>query len=64
MKQKARLVEVGMNEADAFEALLDSDRWIPGRSEDGWYRMIHKTKPYSMVIEYDGNGIVTKIHIA
>lgn len=29
-KQKRFLVEVGMNEADAFDALLNSDNWIAG----------------------------------
>lgn len=66
-QQRRNLVETGMNEADAFEALLNSDNWIPTRSEGdetgGWFRMTHKRRDMGITVEYDATRTVSNIWI-
>ena len=64
-KQKRNLVETGMDEAAAFKALLDSDNWLPTRSDGGenggWFRMVHKRSDTNLYVEDDATRTVTRI---
>ena len=56
------LIRIGMNEGDAFETLLDSERWVYICSgESGWFRFYHRTKKIGMTVEYNSAGTVTAV---
>ena len=64
-QQRRNLVEIGMDEGDAYAALLNSDNWIPTRSEGdetgGWFRMTHKRRNADITVTYDATRTVTDI---
>ena len=64
-QQRRNLVEIGMDEGDAYAALRNSDNWLPGRSEGdetgGWFRMTHKRRDTGITVEYDATRTVTRI---
>lgn len=62
MKQQRKLVQIGMDEGDAFAALLRNG-WLHTGSDEGWFRVTHWAKPWSMTVEYDSNGTVTAVRI-
>jgi len=66
-QQSKRLVEIGMDESSAFTSLLESDNWIPTRSEGdktgGWYRMTHKRKNVDITVAYGSDRKIKNIFI-
>lgn len=64
-QQRRNLIEIGMDEGDAYAALRNSGDWIPTRSEGdetgGWFRMTHSRWNKDITVEYDATRTVTRI---